>query len=268
MARAQRHTAAWCGFDSRPLHNMYEQNEKEIEQALAEIITAQPHEINIGRKTLHLYPVTFAKTFVLRRWMDALEIDTALLKASPNMECLRLAESKPDIVAHILAIHTAANTRKALHDKQGMATRRNLLLGLKREHLAGLLKTALTQDNTELLMQHLGISSERDRLQKVLEVKRKTSKNNLTFGGKSIFGTFIGQLKEMGYSDEEIIFERGYSYLRLMLADKVTSLYLSDDELESLSQSDGGTLLDGEDDASLDVLEAMIKQGGERKPIA
>jgi len=245
---------------------MYEQNEKETEQALAEIITAQPHEIKIGRKTLRLYPVTFAKTFVLRRWLDALEIDTALLKASPNMECLRLAESKPDIVAHILAIHTAANTRKALHDSVGMATRRNLLCGLKREHLAGLLKTVLTQDKTELLMQRLGIAAERERMHKVMELKQRNSRNNVTFGGKSIFGTFIGQLKEMGYSDEEILFERGYNYLRLMLDDKVTSLYLSDDELESLSQRDGGTLLDGEDDASLDVLERMIRQGGEKKP--
>lgn len=245
---------------------MNEQNEKELEQALADIITAQPHEIKIGRKTLRLYPVTLAKTFVLRRWMDALEIDTALLKASPNMECLRLAESKPDIVAHILAIHTAANTRKALHDSRGMATRRNLLLDVKREHLAGLLMSVLGQDKTDLLMDHLGISAERERLQKVMGLKQRNGSNSLSFGGKSVFGTFIGQLKEMGYSDEEILFERGYSYLRLMLADKVTSVYLSDDELESLSQSDGGTLLDGEDDASLDVLASMIKQGGERRP--
>ena len=245
---------------------MDEQNEKELEYILADIITAKPHEIPIGRKTLRLYPVTLAKTFVLSRWMDALEMDTALLKTNPNMECRRLAETKPDVVAHILAVHTAPNTRKDLHDSRGMATRRNLLCSLKTAHLAGVLVNALKQDKTEELMQQLGIDAERERMQRVMEVKRKNSKNNITFGGKSIFGTFIGQLKEMGYSDDEILYERGYSYLRLMLADKVTSTYLSDDELESLTQGDGGTLLDGEDDASLDVLAGMIKQGGERKP--
>ena len=246
---------------------MDEQNEnKELDHALADIITAQPTEIRIGRKTMRLYPVTLAKTFLLRRWMDALAMDAALLKANPFIECLRLAETQPDVVAHILAIHSAPNTEKDLHDRRGMVTRRNLLQTVKTEHLAGLLMAVLTADKTEQLCEHLGISAERERLQEALSVKRDHDKNNLSFGGKSIFGTFIGQLKEMGYSDGEILFERSYSYLRLMLADKVTSLYLSDEELEGLPQSAGGTLLDGENDSDLDALAALIKTGGEKKP--
>lgn len=245
---------------------MNEQNERELEHALADIITARPHEIRIGRKTLRLYPVTLAKTFLLRRWMDALEINSALLKSNPYVECLRLAETQPDVVAQILAIHSAPNTQRDLHDSRAAVIRRNLLRSVKTEHLAGLLMAVLTSDNTDQLADHLGITGERERLQEVLEVKREHDKNNLTFGGKSIFGTFIGQLKEMGYTDEEILFERSYSYLRLMLADKVTSLYLNDEELESLSQSAGGTLLDGENDGDLDALAALIKTGGAKKP--
>lgn len=245
---------------------MNEQNERELEHALADIITARPHEIRIGRKTLRLYPVTLAKTFLLRRWMDALEINSALLKSNPYVECLRLAETQPDVVAQILAIHSAPNTQRDLHDSRAAVIRRNLLRSVKTEHLAGLLMAVLTSDNTDQLADHLGITGERERLQEVLDVKREHDKNNLTFGGKSIFGTFIGQLKEMGYTDEEILFERSYSYLRLMLADKVTSLYLNDEELESLSQSAGGTLLDGENDGDLDTLAALIKTGGAKKP--
>ena len=246
---------------------MDDQNEKkELDHALADIITAQPTEIRIGRKTLRIYPVTLAKTFLLRRWMDALEIDAVLLKANPYVECLRLAETQPDVVAQILAIHSAPNTQRDLHDSRAAVIRRNLLRSVKTEHLAGLLMAVLTSDKTEQLADHLGMNAERERLQEALEVKRDHDKNNLTFGGKSIFGTFIGQLKEMGYTDEEILFERSYSYLRLMLADKVTSLYLSDEELEGLPQSAGGTLLDGENDSDLDALAALIKTGGEKKP--
>ena len=245
---------------------MNEQNERELEHALADIITAQPHEIRIGRKTLRLYPVTLAKTFVLRRWMEALEINSALLKSNPYVECLRLTETKPDVVAQILAIHSAPNTQRDLHDSRAAVIRCNLLRSVKREHLAGLLMAVLTSDKTEQLADHLGMTGERKRLQDVLDVKRGHDKNNLTFGGRSIFGTFIGQLKEMGYTDEEILFERSYSYLRLMLADKVTSLYLSDEELENLPQNAGGTLLDGENDGDLDTLAALIKAGGAKKP--
>lgn len=245
---------------------MNEQNERELDHALADIITAKPHEIRIGRKTLRLYPVTLAKIFVLRRWMDALEIDASLLKVNPYVECLRLAETQREKVSEILAVHSAPNTQKDLHDSRNRAMRRNLFASVKTEHLAGLLMAVLTQDKTEELTQYLGLSAEHERLAEVLKVKREGDKNNLSFGGKSIFGAFIGQLKEMGYTDEEILFERSYSYLRLMLADKTTSIYLNDEELENLPQSAGGTLLDGDDDSDMDVLAALIKQGGEKKP--
>lgn len=247
---------------------MDERNERELEHVLADVITARPHEIKIGRKTLRLYPVTLAKTFVLRRWMDVLEIDTVLLKKNPYLECLRLAESQREVVAEIMAIHSTPNSWKDLHDRHGRAMRRNLLLGVKKEHLGGLLMAVLTADRTDDLAEHLGMKAEQARLQEVMAVKGTDGKNNQSFGGKSIFGAFIGPLKEMGYSDDEILYERGYSYLRLMLADKVTSVYLSDEELENLPQSAGGTLMDGDDEGCMEQLEAMIRMGGERKPEA
>lgn len=272
MARAQCHTAERCGFDSRPLHDMDEQNQEllipsnELDDALSDIITSRPTEIRIGRKTLRLYPVTLAKSFLLRRCFQKLDVNDSLLKGNPYVECLRLAERKPDVVARILAIHSAPNNEKALHDNRSMEMRRNLLQTVKTEHLAGLLMSVLAADKTEMLIEHLGIKAERERLAEVLELRRRRSTaNTLVYGGKSIFGTFIGQLKEMGYSDREILFERSYSYLRLMLADKVTSVYLSDEELEQLPQSAGGTLLDGDSDGDLDALAALIKTGGEMK---
>lgn len=244
---------------------MEPRNERDLEYALADIITAKPHDIRIGRKVLRFYPVTLAKAFVLRRWMDALKMDVNLLHKSPYIECLRLVETQRDIVTEILAVHSSPNTRNDLHDSHARSVRRNLLASVKQEHLAGLLLTMLTQDKTEELTDYLGLRSEHERLMEALHVKREVSKNNLNFGGKSIFGGFIGQLKEMGYSDEEILFEHGYSYLRLMLADEVTSVYLSDKELENLPQSAGGTLLDGETDEDLNQLESLIKAGGVKK---
>lgn len=241
---------------------MDKKKDRDIENALADIITERPHDIRIGRKTLRIYPVTLAKTFMLRRWMDAMDADMSVLRMNPYVECLRLAEKKPDIVSHILAIHTAPNTRKDLHDSHGMTVRRNLLSSVRTEHLASLLMIVLTSDVTDVVGDYLGLDEENRRLREVMKVKREHDKNNKSFGGVSVFGTFIGQLKEMGYSDEEIIFERGYSYLRLMLADKMTNVYLSDKELENLPSDLGGTLLDGDDDASFDVLSDLIRNGG------
>ena len=51
----------------------------------------------------------------------------------------------------------------------------------------------------------------------------------------------------MGYSDNEILFEKGYVFLRLMLADKVVDVYLTDEERDSVPVSEGGSYLDAND---------------------
>ena len=105
----------------------------------------------------------------------------------------------------------------------------------------------LTADKTEEIIKHLGIDKERERLAKVMELKRKSDKNSISFNGVSLFGTFIGQLKEMGYTDSEILYEKSYCFLRLMLADKIVSIILTDEERQSLYDGDGGTLMDAND---------------------
>ena len=237
-------------------------DDKELEAALADIITARPHEVRIGDKSLLLYPLTLAKTYILRPWMDALDFSPAGMRVNPYVECLRTAEKRLDIVARILSIYTAPNSFKDLHDSRATEDRYQLLLTVKPEHLASLLMIVLTQDRTEQFERFLGIEDEQKKLKEILKVRKDHGKYNRNYGGVSIFGSFIGQLKEMGYNDDEILFERPYSYLRLMLADKVTNIYLSDEDLESLSTEAGGTLLDGEDEASLDVLSSLIRNGG------
>jgi hypothetical protein len=90
----------------------------------------------------------------------------------------------------------------------------------------------------------------------------KKSKNSISVGGKTLLGSFIGQLKEMGYTDNEIRYELGYHYLQLMLADKMTSVYLTDEELSSLPEECGGNVLDGNDPESFGKLQSLLANRG------
>lgn len=236
-----------------------EKNAKEMEKELADIIIQRPHEFKVGRKTMWLYPVTLGKRLMLRPYMDALEIDLRMMTADPNVECLRLVEVKKDVCAQILAIHATPNTRKDLFNKSGMQTRRRIMGSLKAEHLAGLLMIVLTNDRTGEIMSHFGIDEERAKTAEVMKVKKKRDSCCLTFGGKTLMGTFIGQLKELGYNDVEIVFEYSYNYLQLMLADKLTTINVSAEELESIPKWAGGKLLDGDDESAMDELAARIK---------
>ena len=182
-----------------------------------------------------------------------------MMQLEPHVECLRLVETKKDICAQILAIHATPNTRKELYNGSGMKTRRRIMGSLKTEHLAALLMIVMTRENMDMIMKHYGIDEERKRMAEVMKVKKRDDKSTLTFGGKTLIGTFICQLKEMGYRDEEIVFELGYDYLQLVLADRLSTIYLSNEELESIPESAGGKMLDGEDEDAMRKLEEMIK---------
>ena len=46
-----------------------------------------------------------------------------------------------------------------------------------------------------------------------------------------------------------------------MLADKITSVYLTDEELQNVSTTAGGTLLDANDPASFEKLKSLSLRG-------
>jgi hypothetical protein len=235
----------------------------DIEYDLADVIIGKPHDFSVGRKHFRLYPVTLAKTFLLKRHIDELGIEKDILKANPYLEALRIAGTCREACCRILAIHTAPNTYKDLFDQRSMAVRRNYFAaGLSDEDLASLMIIVLASDKTDTFITHLGLDEDRRKISRIMEIKHKHDSNSVTFGGRSLFGSFIGQLKEMGYSDEEILYERPYSFLRLMLADKVVSIYMSDDEKGELPPDLGGTFLDGNDPGSIKELNSYLASKG------
>ena len=240
---------------------------KEIEYDLADVVIGRPYGFTVGRKHFYLYPVTLAKMFLLKRQIESLEIDHSILRINPFLEAMRLVKADKETCCTILAYHTAPNTYKDLYDHRAITIRKNYFTKeLDDDALASLLIMVLNADKTDRIIKELGLDKERERLNRVMEVKRKHDKNTISFNGLGIFGTFIGQLKEMGYTDNEILYERGYSYLRLMLADKVVTLHLTDEERNELPKEAGGTFMDASDPANAEkILKAMaerVQKGG------
>ena len=232
-----------------------------IEYELADIITQKPHEFKVGRKLFRLYPVTLAKLFIQKRIVDALGLNTSFIQ-NPYLEALRVAETNKKACCEIIALHATPNTYKDLHNSKAITERRNVFERMSTEDVATMLVNVLTSDKTEHIIGHFGIDKEQMRLSEVMRIKRKSGKNTLCFGGLTILGTFIGQLKEMGYTDDEILYEKGYAYLRLMLADKITSVYLTDEELQDVPTGSGGTMIDGNSPEAFEKLKTALAGRG------
>ena len=238
---------------------------KEIEYDLADVIIGRPYGFTVGRKHFYLYPITLAKMFLLKRQIDSLNIDQSILQANPFLEAMRLVNADKETCCQILAYHTAPNTYKDLYDNRSITIRKNYFMNeIEPNDLASLLIMMLLSDKTEALISHMGLDKEHERLHTVMEVKNKHDKNSVSFNGKGMFGTFIAPLMEMGFTTEEILYQRGYSFLRLMLADKVTTIHLTDEERKEIPEEAGGMYVDASNPANAQkILSAMKNRGVE-----
>lgn len=227
---------------------------------LADVITGRPHNFRVGDRRFSIYPVTLGKVLILRPYMEAVGTE-ALAGSYPYASALMLVKEKKELCATILAIHTVRNRREDLLSLSEVQWRTDFFAKkMADEDLASLLVAILSNDRTSQIIKYLGLDNEQERLSDVMRVKKK-NKNSLSFGGKSILGDFICPLKEMGFSIDEILYECGYSFLRLILMDRQTTVYLSDEELQALGGS-AGALIDGDDADADRQLEAFFASRG------
>ena len=241
--------------------NDEKKNSSYIDGDIADVITGKPHEFRVGERAFRVYPVTLGKMLELRPFMEVSGMESVVKSNNPYLSMLRLIREKKELCATILAIHTLENNRRALHDQTEIKWRTDFFSKeMGDEAMTSLLMAALAGERTAQIAEHLELDKELERLSEVMKIKKKNS-NTLSFCGKSIFGSFIGPLKEMGFSADEIIFECGYSFLKLVLMDKQASLYLSDEEIAQLGGSVGALIDSNDADADLQ-LEAFFASRG------
>ena len=187
-----------------------------------------------------LYPVTLGKLHLLKRHMDNLDINFENVKTNPYLEALRIVSRKKEEVCRVFAYHTLKRKRDIFDVELVKDTASFLKQNCTSEELATLLVHLLTRDNIEQYKQHLGISNENERMMRLLNAKKSAqkSKNDYQFGGRTIYGTLIDQACERyGWPYDYVVWGISLVNLQLLLADRVQSIFISDDEKKKIPSS-------------------------------
>ena len=212
-----------------------ENEKREIEQFAADVIMGRPYGFSVGGKHFYLYPMTLGKMLMTHNILESLSINQKNVEANVTLEALRLAKEKKEECLTYICMNTCKD-KEELFDTVFVSKRTECFRKeLSVEDIAALMIILLSSDRTSVFMHHYGIDKEHDRLSTVMRVKEKENKNTLTFGGKSLFGSFIDVACERyGWTKQYVVWEIDYTSLRMMLADKINSVYLSDDEMKKL----------------------------------
>lgn len=233
--------------------------DKDIEMYVADAIMERPYTFYMDEEMFQLYPVTLGKFYLIGRIVESLEIDHKLIQKNPYLEALRIATNKKEESCRLLAYHTL-KTKRALFDDKIVTKRISKFKeNLSTEDIAKLLILVLTEDKTDTFIKYFKIDKERRDLDKISKVK-KDSGNNITFGGKSVYGSLIGTVCEKyHWTLDYVVWGISYTNLKMLMADAVTSVYLTDEEKRKARVSSDRTFINADDPKNMKMIMEMFK---------
>lgn len=120
------------------------------------------------------------------------------------------------------------------------------------EDVATFLFMVLSADKTGIFIKHIGLDEEQKNFQKVMKVKAKGDKNSFSFGGLSLYGSLVDvAMERWKMTKRQVVWEIDYTSLRILMTDKVNSVYVSDEERKKIRIAKDRTKVNGDDRAAV-----------------
>lgn len=233
-------------------------NAKEIEKILVNTITESPICFELSGRFFYLHPPSFGVSLLSARYFKELSINKELLAIDNTLEMLRLVHEKKDEVLHLIVLHTFKRRSDILNEDM-IRERLSQFQELTPPELVALLLPILDwQSWQDKLVKHFNLDKEAQQKAKINDFKNK-DRSSVTFGGRSIFGSLLD------YTSERYGWQVGYTIwgisiitLNMMLADSITTMYLTKEERQKMNISTDGIYINADDPKNAKLIASMF----------
>ena len=206
---------------------------KETDRYFTDAIMERPYGFSVDDVRFYIYPTTLGKSLLLQRLISSLGINNDHLMVNASAEMLRVIGEHRGTCLRIIAYATCKGKDEVFDEdyvKHRIAILEN---GADNEDIVTLLLVILTGDKVEEVIKEFEIDKEADMLRSCMKVK--DSSGTLSFGGKSIYGTTIDVLcQRYGWTLDYVVWGISYANIRLLLADYIKEVHLTDEERKRL----------------------------------
>lgn len=193
-----------------------------------DILLERRHEFKVHDALYTLYPPSLGITAMIKASLEGVGVDWSMLAEAPAFALLPLIESRPLDCCRIIALATCRDRDEAMSSKVVDAKAKQIRKWLQPDEMLSLLLIAISNNRIGEFLKDAGIEKENERLQRVSAYKKNDTP---MFGGKTIFGRLIDPACERyGWTYEYAVWGVSYASLTAMMADKVTSVILTDEE--------------------------------------
>lgn len=231
--------------------------DENIEMNIADAIMEKPVGFNIGSRHFCLYPPTLGKIYLLSRLVKQLEVNADIMKANPYLESLRICREKRDIVCRIISYHSL-NRKPELLDEIKIRKRESFFKdNLSEDELAQLLIVVTSWDNADSYISHFGLDKERELRKRIAKLKEENG-TSVSFGGLSTYGTIIDfACQRYGWTMDYVVWGISYLNLQMLMADAVSTVFLSKEEMKKLHISQDRTFINADDPQNIAKIKSM-----------
>lgn len=247
-------TAAVLHKNKKSIRHM--KTDSDIGQDIVNAILERPYPFTLDNgERLYLYPRTLGKVLLVSELLKHAGINEGNIRTNPYGEALRICEKHKELACRIIAIH-AVGGKDQMFNEAIMAGIVKTCVNLSTSDLAKLLLLVLSDNDVERFSKHFGIDKEREWQEKAMRAKKDGS--TLMFGGKSIYGTLIDNAcQRYGWSFEYVVWGISYTNLRMLMADAVSTVFLTDEERKRVRIPNDRNVIDMDDPRNKDIIKQM-----------
>lgn len=230
----------------------------DAEMDLEDALMDRPQLFRVGDRTFRLYYPTLGMSMLANRTLPV----ASLIKGTEFVDAaiLGLCMDKPMEAVRFVAIHTIRGKSRLIdgHSIDDRTTQLTSLLNV--EDTATLIKAILRLSDADRLLCHIGIGEDTQRLRQISEIRDDGT--TITFGGRSIYGRLVSLACERyGWTPEYVVWEINLVSLRMMMADHITTVHLSTDEVEKLRIDNGRDFINGDNPDNARLIKEMLQDG-------
>lgn len=212
-------------------------DKEKLEMDMIDAVMESPYEFFVGDHQYFIYRPTLGKTLLVSRLLK--ELDMELLTTEPLKAALKAVAEHKDVVLQIIAYYTF--DKKMQHFNSKLIEKRIAYFDehLDTEGIVTLFISALTLDNYDAYLTLSGLDRDLENRKRASDCKE--DRNSLVFGGKTLFGSMVGSACEKyGWSYDYAVWGLSLIALKMMTADSVTSVYMSDEEMKKYGNMSNG----------------------------
>lgn len=231
-------------------------DKRSIERMMEDSIMEMPIGFEVGGVHYFLYPVTLGTAYLISREREGM--------AENIKEVFLCSEDKVkhdyrESLCRIVAIQTL-NGKEEILDFRRLSERTDTLYqSLDDKGLLELYDIIMQSfDESSLFIKHSGLEIDKKKLDKIANYK--ADDGNFSFGARTPYGSIIGPACErFGWTMDYVVWEIGYTNLKMMLADAHVSVYLSKDDRKRLKISPDREIIDANDPKNIERIRQILK---------